>query len=117
MSMMPPDCTFGARSLRPWVRVGFVWRLGDVPGLRPRPETGRDESGFQNPGASFRPLPCRSGHALEGGGVGQDALDEALLAGVLAGQDQDGVALADLGHARLAKGHHSTSGASETIFM
>ena len=49
--------------------------------------------------------------------VGDDALDHALLAGVLAGQDEDGVALADLGDARSTGCHHSTSGASDTIFM
>ena len=51
-----------------------------------------------------------------------DALDLAALAGVLAGEHDDGVALADLGDLGRAGrggpgGHHSTSGASDTIFM
>ena len=51
----------------------------------------------------------------------QDVLDLAPLAGVPAREDDDGVALADLGHLGplldRPDGHHSTSGASETIFM
>ena len=50
-----------------------------------------------------------------------DALDGAALAGVLAGEDDDvsplrisGTFVARTGGSR---GHHSTSGASETIFM
>jgi hypothetical protein len=42
---------------------------------------------------------------------GQDLGDGAGAALVLAGQDDDAVALLDLG------GHYSTSGASEMIFM
>ncbi len=52
--------------------------------------------------------------------VDEHALDNAALPGVLTGQDDNGVALADLGDlgvARLGSGHHSTSGARETIFM
>jgi hypothetical protein len=54
--------------------------------------------------------------------VGHDALDRAALAGVLAGEHDDGVALADLRDLRDAPrgprgDHHSTSGASDTIFM
>src|SRR5689334_18775369 len=55
--------------------------------------------------------------ALLGRRVRQHLVDHALLARVLAGQHHDGVALPDLGHARVAEGHHSTSGASDTIFM
>jgi hypothetical protein len=59
---------------------------------------------------------------LEALRVAHDALDRAALAGVLADEHDDGVALADLGHLRGARRrlvgcHHSTSGASETIFM
>ena len=60
--------------------------------------------------------------ALRRGRPADDALDLAALAGILAGEDDDGVTLADLGHLGLRgvaapDGHHSTSGASETIFM
>ena len=114
---MPPCWIFGVRSVRPWVWRGLVWRLAM---LSPSTTTaiGRDEAGFQKPLRAFWPLAGAARRdALAGGGVGQHAFDHALLAGVLAGQDHDRVALADLGHARLAEGHHSTSGASETIFM
>ena len=52
-----------------------------------------------------------------------DVLDRALLAGILAGQDEHLVALADVRHAlvrgagRVMRAIYSTSGASETIFM
>ena len=118
MSRMPPCWTFGARSVRPWVWRGLVWRLAM---LMPSMTTaiGRDEAGFQKPVRAFWPFDVllHRGHPLARRGVRQHALDHALLAGVLAGQHDDGVALADLGHAGPSEGHHSTSGASETIFM
>ena len=59
---------------------------------------------------------------LEALRVAHDALDGAALAGIAADQHDDRVALADLGDLRGARGrlvgrHHSTSGASDTIFM
>ena len=75
------------------------------------------------------------GHATRGRAAPEDApptarrrlaadhaLDRAALAGIPAGQDHDGVALADLRHLGCLgddcpDGHHSTSGARDTIFM
>ena len=94
---------------------GFVWRLAM---LRPSTTTAAVASGdiAVHDAAVLR---LRLRLALL---VADDALDDAALAGVLAGQHDDGVALADLGDlgdATLdaARGHHSTSGASDTIFM
>ena len=54
-------------------------------------------------------------------GIAQDALDLAVLAGILAVKNHDGVAGPDLrnlgGRSHLDLGHHRTSGARETIFM
>src|SRR5215213_4491394 len=101
MSRMPPCWTFGARSVRPWVWRGLVCRLATFTPSTTT-EIGRVDAGFQNP---RRPR-C---------GVRDHLLDQPALACILAGEHEDRVALADLGDPRTSGGHHSTSGASETI--
>ena len=108
---MPPCCIFGTRSLVPADWRGLVWRLAM---LRPSTTTNVPPAGEPRRNT----LRAELGAAV----ATDDALDRATLAGVLAGEHDDGVALADLGHlgrlrARGPGGHHSTSGASETIFM
>ena len=115
--MIPPWLTFGVRSLVFELCRGFVCRLAM---LIPSTTTAAVASG--DSAAHCRPYFARVFFALL---VRQDALDRAALAGVLAGEDDDRVAATDLGHLRdaaraaLCRGHrhHSTSGASETIFM
>ena len=108
MSMIPPCWIFGIRSVELDVWRGLVCRLAMLspstttltpPAVEPRRYM------LRPPGAGSRRM-TRS--------------TLPRLAGVLAGEHDDGVALADLGHLRPGSrpdGHHSTSGASETIFM
>ena len=114
-SRIPPCWTFGVRSFVLALWRGFVWRFAM---LRPSTTTAVVASG-DIPSQTAAVLRLGLLEALR---VADDALDRAALAGVLAGQDDDGVARADLGDLRdarrgVAGGHHSTSGASETIFM
>ena len=72
--------------------------------------------------ARVRSTPERDPQCRCARGSPDDLLDLAALAGVRAGKDDDGVATPDLGYpGRVAVNvfpdHHSTSGASETIFM
>jgi hypothetical protein len=96
-------------------RTGLGVTLGDVEAFDD--DRGTDEGGSI--------LPART-EASRGGLpallVAHDALDDAALAGILAGEDDDLITRSQVGHtrvpARLGRGsHHSTSGASEMIFM
>ena len=96
----------GSRPAGPWApdRSGpasgeawcGAWRCSG-PRRRPRPAGSRRASRSR---ARALALAGAAGDALERRGVGEHALDHALLAGVLAGQHEHGVALADLGDPR-----------------
>src|SRR5262245_39682111 len=94
---------------RALTRLGVA--LGDVDAFdHDADATGRGAATEHAAAAARRR--CATDHAFDG----------PALAGIPAGQHDDGVALADLGHLgglgrRLPDGHHSTSGARETIFM
>ena len=70
-----------------------------------------------------KPAPYFAWLFLKPWGLRDDALDDAALAGVLADEHDDSVPGPDLRDLRCAdgrpvvNGHHSTSGASDTIFM
>ena len=72
---------------------GLVWRLAML-----RPSTTTDDA----TGRASRAGTCSGRRARRARRI--DALDRAALAGVLAGEHDDGVALADLGHLRARTG-------------